>query len=613
MGRSTRRVSFAALSLVWLMGTPASALGIVSTTDAETSCLESASATWSSVELDGWEAICRREIADFSNRPTGGDVMSAAFVRDILVEDPYVAALGNRQVRLRGISVRGDLGLEGETVPRGFAFVASRFSGSVSLRQATVQGWVDFSGSTFADELDISSATVRGPLDLDEQAELGSLRLSGSRIEGNVDLSSSVASGVIDANNATVEGSLLLRGGHYGSFSATASEIRGSLDAPQSTFDGLFNFTGANVLDWVWLNDGAFLGPVDGRWATIDGSIVTTNSTFLEPAIFNSISATGTMFMDGSEFDFLDMRDINLGGGVTIDGGRARDLRIDTAEVRTDLLLKNGGFGAVTVTDVQLGGDLEIYGSTFEEGLDLRGADIGGSISFVGREGETTAWGPEAVLDLRVARVEALDESPSAWPSSIRLDGFEYRLATGAVTSSSRSFASRDVDWYLDWLARDTSGPDSGGVFSRQPYRQLETVLRDVGRGQVADQVAIARLDRERDAASGLAAFLGWIDSTTIRYGYEPERALYGAFALWVAGSLIARREQAIGKLVGISSPTVFSLDRLIPLVRFSQKNEDFEIADLSAWGRWYFHFHLAAGYMLGVLLVTALARFTQT
>ena len=108
-----------------------------------------------------------------------------------------------------------------------------------------------------------------------------------------------------------------------------------------------------------------------------------------------------------------------------------------------------------------------------------------------------------------------------------------------------------------------------------------------------------------------MRAIAGWVDWVTIRYGYRPERTLYFAFVLWLSGWGVAHTQAENLEGQGVPFLWLFSLDRLVPLISFSRANGDVKLHELAHWSTYYFYAHIALGYIIGGLLLTAIARLT--
>jgi hypothetical protein len=217
-------------------------------------------------------------------------------------------------------------------------------------------------------------------------------------------------------------------------------------------------------------------------------------------------------------------------------------------------------------------------------------------------------WCGEAGIRLTAATAHGMDDAEDAWPRQIRLEGFTLEQAHGRYVEKD-AFIDRPGNWYLDWLQR-------GEGFSRGAYLQLETLLRTAGRPDEADQVGMARAERDAEAATPLKRFVSPIYHYSVGYGYHPEWALVWIGGLVLLGSLVALRlprEHLDDK--GATSRVILSAHRLIPLISFGQAYSQVDVTSKRvAWYvRWYFYLHAVVGYVLAAALVVAVSGAFET
>ena len=94
----------------------------------------------------------------------------------------------------------------------------------------------------------------------------------------------------------------------------------------------------------------------------------------------------------------------------------------------------------------------------------------------------------------------------------------------------------RDAEWYVNWLARDSTG-------SFQPYRQLARVLASYGADTKARKVLVAGRERQREALPwwSIEGWFLFVLNWTIGYGAGELRALCWALLLLLVGTVVAR------------------------------------------------------------------------
>ena len=199
------------------------------------------------------------------------------------------------------------------------------------------------------------------------------------------------------------------------------------------------------------------------------------------------------------------------------------------------------------------------------------------------------------------ARVGVLADESEAWPSDgvLSLVGFEYDLVgpDSPVDAPSR----------VEWLGRMPEG------YSPQPYEQLAAVLERMGHDAAARRIRIER-QRQRRRYGQLPRYhrgWSWLLDVTIRYGWEPWRAVIGGVAVAALGALIfwlAGRGGVMERVDADSfaafQPVVYSLDSFIPFVDLRQEGGWLPNTSID-WG-WptmvYLWLHIALGWVLSTL-----------
>jgi hypothetical protein len=241
----------------------------------------------------------------------------------------------------------------------------------------------------------------------------------------------------------------------------------------------------------------------------------------------------------------------------------------------------------------------------------LRGARVDGTLSF--DQGAIRAPGQRA-LHLSHARVEELILTPcepivgevtlghssidvildraAVWPETLRLNGLVYQTLRGEPESKR-----------LDWVARDPQG------FRPQPYEQLATWLRQIGREDLARKCQLAKQRARRRSLNPISRTWGVLLDWTVGYGYRP----------WISGLWLVLLV-ALGTVVfsihhphTIRQPDerphfhafVYTLDLMLPLETFGQRSA----WDPSGWTDWLAWGLTATGWFLATALIAGVAR----
>ena len=551
-------------------------------------CIAAASSSWTRQEAWVWKQLCSRRQANFNesgsfgartdvDEPTSWSpqrVLRPSFIEAILAEARYSDRLANRSIIIRGAWFRSPINLENSSIPSALYLWQSRFDAEVNLLGADISGTIGLDGSAFYDELDLELAKVEG----------GVFLRRGARFQ-QVDLTNADIGGDVETIDATFEREVNLIG----------ADIGGDVDAQNATFEDKLDLDGAKVQGGVLLHDEAKFQYVNLRGAQVGGNIeVTKSSTFAGELNLNSVKVDGNVFLrDGAKFQRVDLISADIGANVDATKSTFQgDLDLYTAQVE---------------------GSVWLYGSEFAKEVDCSGATIAGVLSLY-RKGQPPKWQEAAAINLEGTTVRSVDDAPEAWPHHMTLAGIVIEQPHGPDAASDPAFSDRDASWYLnDWLGSDK--------YSREAYKQVEGLLRSVGRNRIADRVAMARLDHDYAFEWNLGAAARWVvgglHKVTVGYGYRPEWAIFWIVLLIIAGTVVIARglPDYPGANAKACSRVVLSCQRLIPLISFGKSYEDVDLTSetVPAWVRRYFYLHAILGYILAAFLVTALARITTT
>jgi hypothetical protein len=258
----------------------------------------------------------------------------------------------------------------------------------------------------------------------------------------------------------------------------------------------------------------------------------------------------------------------------------------------------NSHFQDLKSINCSVGGSLDLRGSYFNGYTDFSNSKVAGILKLP-LDGGSTHWADTAELNLRATSVLAIDDDENSWPKRLYLTGFTYEQPS--------SFAGRDVSWYANWLERDRN-------YSGQPYEQVETILRSVGRDRRADLIAMKSKDREYDARNLFFQAAGGLHKWTVGYGYRPQWIIPWALAFVLVGGIVANwLPQSV--TMNVSSRFILSAQHLIPLINFGKTYADADVTspEVRPWVRRYFYFHSFMGYLLAGLLIAAIAGITGT
>jgi hypothetical protein len=421
------------------------------------------------------------------------------------------------------------------------------------------------------------------------QGHVPAVRLSGARVTGALDVSGGevgcelrlrrcVLDETPDFSNARARqiriGDCVLPG-----FDGGGLRVDGFFSLSGSEVDGEVRLIRAYVTGGLRLNGVRFHNP--GRFALFAGGLTVDVGAFVRNSeIVGGIRLTGARMTGGL---FMEGTTLREDTGYALDGENM---------IVQDRMECSHGFVADGM-------------------VRLRGARIDGTLSF--DRGVVRAPGRRS-LHLSHARVEELILTPSepilgevtlgyssidvildqadVWPEQLRLNGLVYQTLRGEPESRR-----------LDWVARDPHG------FRPQPYEQLATWLRQIGREDLSRRCQLAKQRARRRHLGPFSRTWGVLLDWTVGYGYRP----------WISGLWLVLL-LALGTVVfslrhphTIRQPDerphfhafVYTLDLMLPLETFGQRSA----WDPAGWTDWLAWGLTAAGWFLATALIAGIAR----
>ncbi len=300
-------------------------------------------------------------------------------------------------------------------------------------------------------------------------------------------------------------------------------------------------------------------------------------------------------------------------------GSSLPGLSADRLEATGGVYLRNGfeATGEVRLPGAKLGGNLELPTARSSGrrrtgkglkgwALNLDGVRVDGALFL---RNEATVDG---VIDLTAAQIGHLNDAESSWPEPglLAVNRFQYGAITGGPVDATRR---------LDWLGRQDPAR-WGADFWPQPYEQLAKVLREMGHGDEAKTVLIAkeRLRREVELGRlpGWRRPFYWGFTQLLRmvgYGYRPAMALIPAALVVLLGWAVVHSSTRTGLLVPAARaqagaparvlvPLAYSIEAFVPIVKLGQV-EAFRPDLGTRWGFWlqvYLWVHGFLGWLIG-------------
>lgn len=340
---------------------------------------------------------------------------------------------------------------------------------------------------------------------------------------------------------------------------------------------------------------------IDAFAATIQGTLSFVNCTLTGALVIYGLHVSGDLDLDWARLA-ADSRPPELFGD------RVAAVFGDAIQVSRHVYMQGAtAIGNIELAGMRVGGAVYAQQGLRVEGqLRLRGADVTGEVNVTDavllNPGETAldAWGMRAgqlsllpqridgTVDLRHAHVQVLCDDPNRWPAQLRLDGLTYTGLEPAGTARSR----------LHWLNRDPVG------YRPQPHEQLATLYRQIGRDADARTVLLAK-QRRRQQLSLPGAAWSLLQDVLIGYGYRPGLAALWLLVLTALGTTAFSLYPPGGGGGTAFNPLIYTLDLLIPIVNFGQKN----VFGIAGQAQWLAYALRALGWLLFTAVAAGLTR----
>ncbi|WP_026415186.1 hypothetical protein [Actinomadura oligospora] len=460
---------------------------------------------------------------------------------------------------------------------------------AIRLFNARITGLLDLSLATVPHPLILVDCAFEQPPTLDGahlpaltlvNTRLPALQAVGTHINGGLSLRGSHVEGPLRLNVAKVGGILDLSGTRLANPGGVAFDGDGL-----TAEDGLF----AHRLE----SSGEFRLQDAGIGRRCDLTAARLGNPGKVALSLSGASLNGPLMLKEAEVTGeIVLTDAQVGGTISFKNAHVSNpgsAAVSAARIRTDGKVDCcEGFvaaGRVSFTSAEIGRDLCFDGARVEGNLELKRSRSG-----VLRLGETTRILGRA--DLRHASTGVLADYPSAWPGSVRLDGFAYDSLHRPMPVAGR----------LQLLMRDTDG------YIPQPYEHLAAVYRRTGHDAAARDVLLAKQRRRRGIQQVPLRIWGFLQDWTVGYGYRPQRAAAWLVALLALGTVVfaghhppsLKKDETPG-----FNPFLYALDLLLPIVSFGQESA---FAPRGGY-QWLASALTASGWILATTIIAGASR----
>jgi hypothetical protein len=522
---------------------------------------------WSQQEEWTWEKICEGSIADLTFGPRGElreayelapsqeRVLSARFLKTILLREPFRSAIPELGVHIIGARFEEELDLSSARIDAQLTFKGSYFQERVSFAESEFNRKVAFTASSFEEILDLNGIHAHESLYLNgwmgRQSQFAAVNLLRAEIDGSIFIVGASFSATLGMASIKIKGGLMM-------------ESREGLP------------TEFHV--------------VDISSAEIGGTVSMIGSTFTKMLNMNNMRAHGNLYMHSLDQRPTRFADVSL-VGAEIDGQAA--------------FLGSKFTGLLYMTGIQVGGPVLMRGAYFERHVSLSGAILHNTLQ-LSLGAEEVNWSEGVTLGLLGAQIPLIEISeislPKAsqeYPYPLLLDGLQYQRLV--VTEGQNGGNVLNANWYLkNWLERSE--------FSTQVYRQLADALVRDDRPDTALEILYASKEQQRMRAESWS----WINLTVQRYligyGYRVHLALFWFAGFVLLGSLVHRTSVSANER-SYAESLFFSFELLIPVLRLDQAHYEITFED---WRRYYFGAHVLVGFILVSFILAGISGLTK-
>lgn len=469
------------------------------------------------------------------------NTVRASFIRFLALGGDNEVAAHELGIRVTGAWIEGSLKLSNACISADLSLLRSHFEEVPELIGTNLQGSLNLSGSLLPG-LIADRAAIKGNVSLSHGfTSNGEIRLLGAKIGSDLDCTDAKLNvefgDALSADCSVVQGNVFLSNGFTvtGQIRLLSAQIGGSLSCK-----------------------GAQLNVIEGNALSADRATINGDLSLSDG--FRSNGEIRLLAVQiGSNLDCTDAK-------LSVRQGDA--LSADRMIVKGSVFLANGftSTGEIRLIGAQIGGNLDCRGAQLDssekggDAFSAHGMRVEGTFFFC------EVLKPVEGVSLESAHVGRLVDDACSWGARLSLDGFLYgHLGGGAPT---------DAKTRLTWLKKQHLTAAGVGIFLPQPWKQLQTVLRNMGHVEDARQVAIAFQDQLRSknligqtpeewsawrrmgyrcAAKGLHTSF----SALMSYGYRPVRLGLWMVAVWLFCAVVYWQAALRGEMAP-SNPIVF-------------------------------------------------------
>jgi hypothetical protein len=365
---------------------------------------------------------------------------------------------------------------------------------------------------------------------------------------------------------------------------------------------------------------GTFNGAVRLSDAKIGGNVDMEKATFEKTINAARLQIIGSLFMNNhAKFNSrLILNYTTIGGNLEMEG-RSEFAKIEAESIQISHHLFMGGnsifHDLVYMPFLHVAGYVDLRQGVFTK-LDMSGSVIGQELrlSSEGKPPLDAQWRTtdeiSPALTLSNAQAGTMQDSLSAWPARVDLEGFTYSRLPGN--------GERTVEQWENWLQKSTYGEKH---FNPQPYTQLSKILTEAGHRDQGLALQFAAREGERRQAARSGDWAHWFGLSALRWLSGYGIGMYTFIAIpWVLGSVVigvlALRRSRAARANGVWWCIGASTERLLPIIELNKEFSEFffdpKRERLHGWQLAFFGLYGLWGWVLGLLLIAAMSGLTQ-
>ncbi|WP_331748403.1 oxidoreductase (plasmid) [Streptomyces sp. NBC_00984] len=510
-----------------------------------------------------WNSFAQGGVVDVRDAPqTAEPAVRAEVIAALLLGAGADPAPGDRPaLRLTGARITGRLDLQFAEIPVPVVLDECRFDEVPLLRGARIRELV-LTGCALPG-LAADAAQIDGRLVLSRCHLTGPLVLTRSQIHSDLDLRDTV---ITAPGTEAISAVHLVAGGDV---LCSNLAVRGAFRCTGAAVSGEFDLEGASLRNPGGHALDAYHVRITGDFTfhpgfSAEGRIILSGATVAAAIGFCGARLNNAGGVALEAVDVTVARNFDLGRGLRVDGG----IKLDGSSIGTQL-----SFRDATLTN---------FGGT---ALSLRLARA--------RETDLRTRQPiDGTVDAGNAQLGTLYDTPDTWPADLRLADTTYDALASPLTATER----------LDWIRHSTD------AYLPQPYEQLATAYRRLGHEDEARTVLLAKQRHRRAMLPLHTRVWGYIQDTTVGYGYRPLRAGLWLMALLACGALFFAAHPPAPLEAEKAPPfnaVVYALDLLVPITAFGQ---DVAFAPRGT-GQWLAYALTAAGWILATTVAAGISR----